>query len=271
MSETAQAFYREYIQACKVQPGDILDVGSDMMKFLLYFKQRHWKFDANLLIDALKEAVGEEGTIMIRTFNWDFCHDVPFDRAKTPSRVGNLGNVALKRPDFLRTRHALYSWCVWGKYQKELTEMDPEDSFGDGGVFDFLERKDATYLRMGNTLVPGTTFIHRSEQRAGLPYRYIKRFTGPYIDYDGSVREKTYSMFVRDLDYHFEFLPESTDQRLLAAGALELLDYEGIHIGRIRLKTAGDAVYQDIFDGKWTSYMNCTRISDGRKVDWRPM
>lgn len=257
-------FYAKLLETAQVKRGDIIDVASDLLDMMLLFRERHEKFDADLLLDALKKAVGEEGTVLIRTFNWSFCHGVPFHYKTTPSQVGMLGNIALKRPDFKRTKHALYSWCVWGKEQEPLTEMDPPDSFGDGSIFAFLEEHNADMLRIGNSNSPALTSVHRSEQRANIPERFIKYFTGRYTGSDGICREKTYSMFVKDLNYDIRV--RFDDDIALVNTFLERkgvvisqYQYQGIVIDKIDLRSLGEVAYQDFLTGKWGDWMECSR------------
>lgn len=252
-------FYSELFRAADIQKGDILDVASDLLSVMLRFRERYERFDADLLLDALKEAVGEEGTVLIRTFNWDFCHGIPFHYKTTPSQVGSLGNAALKRSDFKRTKHALYSWCVWGKEQGTLTEMDPPDSFGDDSVFAFLEDHNADLLRIGNTQVSCLTSLHRSEQRANIPERVIKYFTGQYTDSNGICIEKTYSMFVRDLEYNIRVREEILTANFQKKGVILQHQYQGINIDKIDLKASGDAVYRDILAGRWGDWVECSK------------
>lgn len=258
-------FYNKLFEAANIPKGAILDVTSDLFSVMLRFRELGQKFDANLLLDALKQAVGEEGTILIRTFNWDFCHNVPFNYKTTPSRVGILGNAALKRPDFKRTRHALYSWCVWGKEQKFFTETDPEDSFGEGSIFALLEEKNAYLLRIGDTQVSGLTSLHRSEQRANIPVRFIKKFTGQYIDENGKCQEKTYSMFVRSLDYDIRPREEVLTENFIKKNVITRNQYNGVRIDLIDLKKAGDAIYEDILCGKWADWVECSERPPERK------
>lgn len=254
-------FFDQLFETAGIQKGDILDVASDLLSLMLRFQERHEAFDANQLLDALQRAVGEEGTILIRTFNWDFCHGVPFNYKTTRSRVGVLGNVALKRADFKRTKHPLYSWCVWGKEQKFLTEIDPADSFGDDSIFAILEEKNAKFLRIGDLQGDSLTCVHLWEERAKLPVRYIKQFTGQYIDADGSYAEKTYSMFVRDLDYRFIGEREHIEKKLNEKEVVARYQYDGVSIDWIDIKKLGIVYYADILDGKWGDWVRCEKIS----------
>lgn len=254
-------FYTGFAKACQLKKGDIIDVCSDLREFMICFYRHKETFDPNRLIDALQQAVGEEGTILIRTFNWDFCHGTPFDRRNTPSQTGRLGDVALKRPDFVRTKHALYSWCVWGKERPYLTEIDPVDSFGDDSVFAWLEEKDAILLRIGATTVTGFTSIHRAEERAKIPFRYIKKFTGQYIDYNNSVEVKSYTMFVRDLDYDIHMREKEYGAMMEKRGILKKTVFEKVHIGKASLNELAETVYKDIMEGHWADYCDCKPIA----------
>ena len=196
--------YAELIDGLNIERGDVIDVASDMASTLMYYRGLGHKLDPEKLIDMLKCAVGDEGTVMIRTFNWDFCHNVPFDISKSPSRVGALGNKAIKRTDFKRTAHPIYSWMVWGKYTDELTAMDNTSSFDRKGPFGFLYDHGAKQLTIGTTSGDSCTQMHYVEAMENVPYRYDKPFTADYTDINGTTVPKTYSMHVRPLNLHVQ-------------------------------------------------------------------
>ena len=55
----------------------------------------------------------EKRNILFPTFNWDFCKGKSFNYNNTRSMTGSLSNVALKRPDFKRSKNPIYSFAVW--------------------------------------------------------------------------------------------------------------------------------------------------------------
>lgn len=199
----------DLIERADIKQGDVLDVASDLLSIALLCRKYHEKFDQAEILDYLKEKVGTGGTILIRTFNWDFCHGVPFDIKKTPSRVGSLGTYALSRVDFKRTRHPIYSWCVWGKDREYLCSLDQAKSFGEATPFDYFERVEAKMLVVGNASVSCFTHLHHLEQQIGVPYRFEKEFSASYIDEKRLESLKTYSMYVRRLDPPFKVLDEN--------------------------------------------------------------
>ena len=103
-----------------VVPGDKLLVSSNILKILIKLKKRDKEFNANLIIDLLLNKVGKNGTLMFPTYNWDFCKGKEFDYNNTQSLSGSLGNAALKRKEFKRSKNPVYSLLVYGKYQKEI-------------------------------------------------------------------------------------------------------------------------------------------------------
>lgn len=192
--------YDEYLSLAEVPSGVIIDVVSDLLSLMRYCQKYNLRFDVDNLIDALKRMAGSEGTVMIRTFSWEFCRGIPFDIRNTKSAVGALGNAALKRSDFRRTRHPIYSWMVWGKHQEELCAFQNVNSFGKDSVFDYLEKAHAIQLTVGIPNTHGWTMCHHAEVMGDVPYRKEKFFEADYIDEEGLRTHGVYSMHVRPLN-----------------------------------------------------------------------
>ena len=194
--------YDAYFNLVGNLDGYVVDVASDMFSFLMYCREKHLHFDMNCLVDSLVNHVGNNGTVLIRAFNWSFCKGIPFDIRTTPSKVGILGNTVLKNNKFRRTRHPLYSWFVFGKLKDLLTEIDEISAFGQESIFGFLYKTRAKMLTLGNISERISVFsnFHYAEQMAQVPYRYHKYFDGYYTNYNGYKTLSRYTMFVRRLD-----------------------------------------------------------------------
>lgn len=183
-----------------IAQGDLVYVISDILELVKNARNHEEKFDPTNFLSTLIHKVGETGTIVIPTFNWDFCKGKIFDYRKTPARTGALGNTALKDQRFRRTRHPIYSFAVWGREQENLCAIDTEDSFGESTVFGYLYRNNAKAFVIGLNALEGLAMVHYVEQMIGVPYRYFKIFKGKYIDEQGIEHMKSASMYVRDLD-----------------------------------------------------------------------
>lgn len=193
--------YLDAIGLIGIRKGDILVLSSDITR--IWYKEYHQTGEfpsVDKFIDTFIEIVGDEGTILIPMFNWDFCKGKTFDIKRTKGRVGALGNEVLKRTDFRRTKHPIYSFLVWGKYKDYLCDLDNIDSFGVDTPFDFLYKYHSKWVFIDINLDQGFTFVHHMEQIGKVPYRFNKSFVANYIDYDGNLTEREYSMFVRKLE-----------------------------------------------------------------------
>lgn len=196
--------YVSYLEIAKmlkrIQKGDVVYVVSDILELVKETREHGERFDRDLFLTSLQEAVGEEGTLLIPTFNWDFCKGIPFDYHHTACKTGALGNAALGRKDFIRTKHPIYSFAVWGRDAEYLFEQDEPNSFGENSIFDYMYKKAAKALVIGLDAMDGLTFMHHVEQMVGVPFRFVKNFTAPYTDWEGKTATKTYTMYVRNLD-----------------------------------------------------------------------
>ena len=159
----------------------IIIVGSDISRILY---EEHTTPDA--ILDRLQEWAGD-GTLLIPTYNYDFCNGVPFDPASSRCQVGALGNAALRRGDFRRTRHPIYSFAAWGKHQEMLCNLPGVDSFGIDSPFAYANKM----LLIDVSLQHSLTWAHFVEQLFRASSRYLKTFRA-------GDREAT--MYVRDLE-----------------------------------------------------------------------
>ncbi len=179
--------------------GITLFVTSDVLSVFYDAYRLNEEITCNDIINLLQELITPNGNLIFPTYNWKFCKGITFDYNNTRSETGSLTQTALERDDFIRTKHPIYSFAVWGKDAKYLASLDYKDSFGEDSIFAWFEKVNAINLFLGMD-GGGETFIHFCQERENVPYRFIKDFTAEYIDKDGNKGIRTYSMFVRYLD-----------------------------------------------------------------------
>jgi aminoglycoside 3-N-acetyltransferase len=152
-----------------------------------------------LYVEALRDVLGEEGTFVVPTFNFGFARGEVFGLHETPSDgMGALAEFIRLLPEAKRSTHPMHSVAVVGKYADEIAACDTPGAFDDGSVFDKLVELDFKLLLLGAG-VQYTTMIHYCEQRANVPYRYWKEFTGTVKLPDREPETRTIRMFARDL------------------------------------------------------------------------
>lgn len=150
---------------------------------------------ARVLIDYL----GPDGTLVVPTFNFDFAKGKPYDRQRTPSRgMGALSEYVRVMPGSIRSPHPLQSVAAVGARAREICDRDTPSPFEPGSAWATIVDLNARVVLLGTVMQYATVF-HVPEQAVGVPYRYWKNFTAPYIDQDVTT-ERTYRLYVRDLD-----------------------------------------------------------------------
>lgn len=240
--------YQKLPSILKIEKGDVILLTSDITDLFLQCQENGEILDVNILLDNFQEAIGEEGTLLIPTYNWGFCQGKAFDYKKTPSKTGAMGNAALRRKDFTRTKHPIYSFAVWGKDAVKLAEMDNIESFGPDSPFAYLEQVDAKNVFIGASLRNSFTYIHYIEQKLKVPYRFSKVFRSHYIDQDKVDTVRDYSMYVRDLDLDVVCAPNPFVDILYANqvvqhGLINGVPYEVIRFSEVTPYIQNDILY----------------------------
>ncbi|MBN1147662.1 MAG: AAC(3) family N-acetyltransferase [Anaerolineales bacterium] len=152
-----------------------------------------------MYLQAIQAVIGPQGTLAAPTFNFGFARGEPYDPQETPSQgMGAFSEYVRQRPEALRTPHPMQSLAVIGRYARDLTERDTLSAFDPGSAFERMLELDFKLLLLGAD-VSATSVYHISEQRNQVPYRYWKDFSGQVRGRNGW-QERTYRMFVRDLD-----------------------------------------------------------------------
>lgn len=227
--------------------GDNIFVTSDVKQLLYSLLENGDDTDLNILIDGIIDVIGEEGTLVFPTFNWAFCKGETFDYYKTPCKTGSLGKLALKRDDFKRTKHPIYSFAVWGKGKEEMCAIENKSSFGYDSPFTYMTENNFKNLFIDKELMHSFVYVHYVEEQNGpVPYRFLKDFTADYIDENGKVSKRTYSMNVRYLDMEVENRIDDYEPEFEAAGAERQFYINEILYKIIDLKKAFPIIAEDV-------------------------
>lgn len=238
--------YKMIPSVLKIEKSDVVLLTSDITDLFLQCQDNGEILDVNILLDHFQEAIGEEGTLLIPTYNWGFCQGKPFDYKKTPSKTGAIGNAALRRNDFIRTKHPIYSFAVWGKDADKLVAMDNIESFGADSPFAYLEQVNAKNVFIGASLRNSFTYIHYIEQKLGAKYRYSKMFKSHYIDQNKVDTIKEYAMYVRDLDLGVVCAPDPFVDTLYANHIVQHGLINGVPFEVIRFNDVTPFIQDDI-------------------------
>jgi len=214
---------RNLINKIEIKKKDFVFLVSDITRLMFYFKKKNINFNIDFFLETILEVIGPEGTLVLPTYNWDFCKGIKFDYNKTQSVTGVLGKVALKRDDFIRTTNPIYSFAVAGKEKDKLYNLKHSSCFGKDSPFSFFHYKNVKYLSIGvDYKFLGFTPVHYVEEKVGVSYRYFKNFKGKYIDKNGNEKDVNYKFYVKDLSkVSMTGIKSETDDQLISIGAMK--------------------------------------------------
>ncbi len=193
--------YQEIIDVLNIYNGERLWISSDVIGIIMGWRKYGIKFDGNQLIDCFQKAVGPEGTLLIPTFCYDFSNKGFYDYLNSKCCTGAIGNLALKRDDFIRTQHPMHSFAVWGKDSQMLFNMTNKHAFGDDSPLAYCLSHDVRQIILNTDYASSLTFVHYAETKCGVPYRFEKKFTGTYINGEGIASVREYDYAARKLEW----------------------------------------------------------------------
>lgn len=135
---------------------------------------------AETVVDALIEAVGKDGLVVVPTFA---CAP-PFNRKTSISQLGAVVNAFWQRPDAVRSLHPTHSVAAIGKGAKELVKDHEKapTAYAEGTPYHKLATTGGKVLLLGVDQDRNTT-LHTAEALAGSVY--LTDITGTYVDDKG--------------------------------------------------------------------------------------
>ena len=189
--------YESIINKVKIKKNDKILLSADITQLLIHCKKNNKTFDANDFLNSIINKIGNDGTLILPTFNFDFCKGKTYDYVKTIPITGHLAKIALLRKDFKRTLHPIHSFTVWGRDKNYLCNLKNLSSFGSDSPFAYMHKESVKNFVVGGDYKLWLTIDHYCEETVGVDYRFLKNFKSSYIEDNKSKKLKTYQMYVR--------------------------------------------------------------------------
>ena len=134
----------------------------------------------NMIRVTIFDIIGENGFISVPTFNFKFAKGDDFDVDNTPSDgMGAFSEFIRKYNGSHRTSHPMHSISILGKNSKNIADLEGDTEFSENSAFDQLLKMNCKILFLGNSFTE--TFFHIAEEKAAVPYRFWKNFSGNLI------------------------------------------------------------------------------------------
>lgn len=147
-------------------------------------------------LQALREVIGENGTLVSPTHSFSLCNtDRVFDPLTTPSERGPLTEYLRTQSGSVRQFHPFASVTAWGAQAERICGGCTRHAYGPQTPFDRMIQRDAWFLSLGMPPQHTCSIVHHVEMLMGVPYRYTKEFMHP-VQRDGVCTEEPFYQFV---------------------------------------------------------------------------
>lgn len=143
---------------------------------------------APTVVDALLEALGPEGTLVVPTFTYPLARDSDFvfDPLRTPSLMGAISDAGRRHPMARRSLHLWHSIAAIGPLAETIVTAGGESAWDAHSPMREIRDRDGQYLLLG---VPyqNLTAVHVCEIEVQVPYRKPVRVETEMRRADGSL------------------------------------------------------------------------------------
>lgn len=136
---------------------------------------------------ALCETIGSEGTLVVPTFSYSFCHGEVYSPVDSKTECGMLSQYIMTQKEAIRSLDPNFSIAATGRHADEYTKDPTHESFGKGCFFERFVNNNGKILCMN--FDAGSTFVHYVECKNKAPYRYNKAFNGIIKDGEKEIND----------------------------------------------------------------------------------
>lgn len=186
------------LKACGIQIGDTIFLHSNIGFFGRMADVNNAEELCRNFMEAIQKAIGKEGTLVVPTFSYSFCHGELYNPFETPSDCGMFSEYVRKQNGVIRSLDPNFSIAAVGRLADYYTENPVHESFGESSFWERFLTKAGKIVCMNMDC--GSTFVHYIENRNQVSYRYNKAFNGILKDYEGVARKDYFVHYVYDLD-----------------------------------------------------------------------
>ena len=183
----SKADIRLGLQDIGVAPSDALLVHSSLRSF------GYVHGGADAVIDALREAVGEQGTVLVPTLTFSILKEEPyrFSATQTRSTTGRITEVFRQRPQARRSLHPVSSAAAIGPKATYLTADHLDTPCGPGSPYYRIYELGGKVVFFGAALGSNSLF-HCAEEIVSPSYLGYARIENAIVE-DMRGRETTFT------------------------------------------------------------------------------
>tara|TARA_Y100001934_G_scaffold145565_1_gene174815 strand:+ start:775 stop:1581 length:807 start_codon:yes stop_codon:yes gene_type:complete len=201
-----------------IEEGDMVLLHSSTKRLLRRLLRDKQKVSPKAILRSFMDAVGNNGTLLLPLFNFDFAEGAAFDIMTTPSQMGILSEVARTQPGVFRTGHPIYSFAAIGAKAPLFEGLENFSGYGADSPFAILYSNRGKVAILDLPEQDSMTFYHFVEEQENVPYRHHKVFKAPYTNSRGVRSDREFGLFVRNIDEGVETQVNQMGERLWEMG-----------------------------------------------------
>lgn len=172
--------FKEVLNEIGLAKGDYVFIHSSLKTLGKYKDEKNLDL-LEMIKNTILNLIGDDGLIIVPTFNFDFAKGVDFNVNNSPATgMGALSEFVRTNPNSNRTKHPMHSISMIGANSEYISNLEGDTEFSNGSAFDYLLKKNCKILYLGNSFTE--TFFHIAEEKAKVPYRFWKPFKGYLIE-----------------------------------------------------------------------------------------
>ncbi len=195
----------------------LLSSGDEVMIHSSLKPLGHFDAGVDAIIDALCDAVGPTGAVLMMTDTRSFAKTGRFAMDQ-PSETGLLTERFRQRKGVLRSPAPMASFCAWGRKAEHYTE--PYNSFLDeASPLNRLLEADGKIMLMGIGF-DYCTLYHLAEERMKSSYNFYKDFKG-YLIEDGVEKEPISQRYFVRRDMNISKSPARAAEAFESEGGIQ--------------------------------------------------
>ncbi len=259
-------------RACGIESGDTVVLHSSLKRTLQHLNRKDVYASPSDVLESFLLAVGSGGTLVCPTFNFEFTFGKKFDRLRTPSHMGILGETARLDPRAYRTSHPVYSFAVIGRSSSCFMGKENYSAWGFDSPFAIARKLNGKIAVLDVPDRHSMTYFHYVEEVLEVPFRFHKEFRGEYVDLNGETIVKECSIFVRDIDAGVVPCLDKMGERLWEQGVYKgYRPYEESGLRVAPATTIFDAVSSVIQSGcaEGLLYTIDQNVAKTHKLNWK--
>ncbi len=199
MRKTPIKDIHDTLAALEIPRNRVVVVHSSLLKFGLL------EGGAAAVVEVLRDVLGPDATLVMPAFTFAFTASRVWHAADSVSEMGALTEYYRKLPETRRSIHPFHSVSASGPLADDIVSGLCPTSFGPDSAYDKMYDHDAINLFIGTEFIGGATFLHMGEERAHVPYRFMKVFPGDVFDESGGRVDMQFEMYVRSMTDEYEY------------------------------------------------------------------